>query len=291
MSNCIMPFSLKDAPALIERLLPVQKLSAEVFKERQAGPGQTLTALGSFWKGRKPLILSKACILGCLLPATDDLKRDLEIFEKLMAMDDESFVARCPRRPRPKEILATLSLTRISDYFTVSPPGVLPESAPVDWSKPEYADVKVAGCEDLSELERRRLEVQMLPKAPYRERVEAAKRPEEVMETVHDHIWDAVNAHLGTSVHSFPDLVEQLGVMRFGHRPCVADTFCGSGQIPFEAARLGCDVYASDLNPVACMLTWGCFNLIGGSNESRDQLARDQQQVVHQVRSEMDRLR
>jgi putative DNA methylase len=43
--------------------------------------------------------------------------------------------------------------------------------------------------------------------------------------------------------------------MRFGHRPRVADTFSGSGQIPFEAARLGCDVYASDLNPVACMLT------------------------------------
>ena len=52
--------------------------------------------------------------------------------------------------------------------------------------------------------------------------------------------------------------------MRFGHRPRVADTFCGSGQIPFEAARLGCDVYASDLNPVACMLTWGAFNIVGG---------------------------
>ena len=33
MSNCITPFSLKDAPALIERLLPVQKLSAEAYKE------------------------------------------------------------------------------------------------------------------------------------------------------------------------------------------------------------------------------------------------------------------
>jgi hypothetical protein len=29
MSNCITPFSLKDAPALIERLLPAQKLSVE----------------------------------------------------------------------------------------------------------------------------------------------------------------------------------------------------------------------------------------------------------------------
>jgi putative DNA methylase len=259
MSNCITPFSLKDAPALIERLLPVQKLSAEAYKEQMANVGKTLTALGSYWKGRKPLILNKACILGCLLPATDDLKRDLEIFEKLMAMDDESFVVRWPRRPRPKEILATLNLACISDYFTVSMTSVLPESAPVDWSKPEYASVQVEWRADLSELERRRLEAQMLPRVPYRQKVEAAKRPEEVIDTVHNHIWDAVNDHLGTSAYSFPELVEQLGIMRFGHRSRVADTFCGSGQIPFEAARLGCDVYASDLNPVACMLTWGAF--------------------------------
>ena len=120
----VTPFSLKDAPALIERLLPVQKLSAEAYKEQMAVQGKTLTALGSYWKGRKPLILNKACILGCLLPATDDPARDLEIFEKLMAMDDESFVVRWKRRPKPKEILGTLSIARIADYFTVEPDGV-----------------------------------------------------------------------------------------------------------------------------------------------------------------------
>ena len=40
MSQSVIPFSLKDAPALIERLLPVQKLSAEVYKEQKAGAGQ-----------------------------------------------------------------------------------------------------------------------------------------------------------------------------------------------------------------------------------------------------------
>ena len=290
MSNCITPLSLKNAPALIERLLPVQKLSAEAYKEQMAGSGKTLTALGSYWKGRKPLILNKACILGCLLPATDDPAHDLEIFEKLMAMDDESFVTRWKRRPRPKEILATLSIARIADYFTVTPEGVLPASAPVDWSKPEYATVKVTWRADCSELERRRLEAQMLPKAPYREWVDQAQRPEEVMDTVHDHIWDAVNDHLGTSAHAFPELVEQLGIMRFGHRPRVADTFCGSGQIPFEAARLGCDVYASDLNPVACLLTWGAFNIVGGSEASREKLAQDQLKLVRRVQAEIDKL-
>src|SRR3954449_11472014 len=117
MSHGVTPLSLKDAPALIERLLPVQKLSAEAYKEQMAVHGKTLTALGSYWKGRKPLILNKACILGCLLPATDNPKRDLEIFEKLMAMDDESFVARAKRRAKPREIIGTLAISRISDYF------------------------------------------------------------------------------------------------------------------------------------------------------------------------------
>jgi len=289
MTDTITPLALKDAPALIERLLPVQKLSAEAYKEQMAGSGKTLTALGSYWKGRKPLILAKACILGCLLPATDDVTRDLEIFEKLMAMDDESFAVRRKSRFRPKEILAKLSITRIADYFASEPEGILPESSPVDWSNPDYKKVKVVWHSDLKELERRRIEGQMLPKVPYRERVSAAKRAEEV-DTVHDHIWAAVNAHLRTNAHSFPELVEQLGVMRYGHLPRIADTFCGSGQIPFEAARLGCDVYSSDLNPVACMLTWGALNIIGGSPESREKLSKDHQGLARRVQAEIDEL-
>lgn len=200
--NEIVPYSLKDAPSLIEKLLPVQKLSAEVYKERKAGSNQTLTALGSYWRGRKPLILIKACLLGCILPASDNLKRDLEIFEKLMAMDDISLKKRL------------------------------------------------------------RLDTeQNLPLCSYRKIIEVSKRPEEIISIVHNHIWAEVNEYLGTTANSFCELVDQLGKMRFGHRPRLADTFSGSGQIPFEAARLGCDVYASDLNPIACMLTWSTFNI------------------------------
>jgi putative DNA methylase len=286
----VTPFSLKDAPSLIEHLFPVQKLSAEAYKEQMAGSGKTLTALGSYWKGRKPLVLAKACILGSLVPATEDPARDLEIFEKLMAMDDESFVIRWKRRPKPKEVLGTLSIANIADYFTMEPEGILPAVAPVDWSNPAYDDVKVTWRADLTEMERRRIEAQILPKTPYRERVGQAQRPEEVMDTVHDHIWDAVNAHLGTSAQSFPELIEHLGIMRYGHRPQVADTFCGSGQIPFEAARLGCDVCASDLNPIACMLTWGAFHIVGGAKESREKLAVEQEDLMHGVQTEIEAL-
>ena len=36
--------------------------------------------------------------------------------------------------------------------------------------------------------------------------------------------------------------------------PVVVDPFAGGGSIPLEAQRLGCEVFASDLNPVACLI-------------------------------------
>src|ERR1700730_11422942 len=92
----LAPFSLKDAPCFIESQFPVGRLSAEAYKERKAGAGQTLTSLGSYWKGRKPLVLVRACILASLLPVSDDPESGLEMFEALMAMDHQGLSRRSP---------------------------------------------------------------------------------------------------------------------------------------------------------------------------------------------------
>ena len=39
-----------------------------------------------------------------------------------------------------------------------------------------------------------------------------------------------------------------------GEAPLVVDPFAGGGSIPLEALRLGCEAFASDLNPVACLI-------------------------------------
>jgi hypothetical protein len=84
-------------------------------------------------------------------------------------------------------------------------------------------------------------------------------------------------------------LIEQLGIMRFGHRPRVADTFCGSGQIAFEAARLGCDVYASDLNPwLACSL--GVRSTSSVVPAERVNLQRIKHGIGSRVQAEIDQL-
>jgi hypothetical protein len=69
----VVPFSLRDAPSLIEKAWPTAKISAETQRERNAAQAQTLTGLGSYWKGRKPLVLTRACVLASLMPATDNL--------------------------------------------------------------------------------------------------------------------------------------------------------------------------------------------------------------------------
>jgi len=47
------------------------------------------------------------------------------------------------------------------------------------------------------------------------------------------------------------------GLVKAAHpeeTPLVVDPFAGGGSIPLEALRLGCEAFASDLNPVACLI-------------------------------------
>jgi adenine-specific DNA methylase len=54
---------------------------------------------------------------------------------------------------------------------------------------------------------------------------------------------------------SFLEMARALiRVAQDGDAPLVADPFAGAGSIPLEAARLGCEVFASDLNPVSALI-------------------------------------
>ena len=263
ITTTLTPLALKDAPALIETVFPAQKVSFEAQSERKAVAAQTLTGLGSYWKGRKPLILVRAIVLGSLLPPTDDAEADLVIFEKLMAFDDESLARRA---------LAAnaYSATTLQEVIPISDPERYFSGR--GWRRDITDDDKLV-------LYHRALATL----SNYEEKANLGKRPEEADQNwLYAPVWAEVNrhyAHLGVNVRSLPELVEHFGILRYGHRPRVGDTFSGGGSIPFEAARIGCDAYASDLNPVACMLTWGALNVIGAPAEQRAALEDAQQKV------------
>jgi putative DNA methylase len=295
----LQPFALKDAPSLIEAVFPAQKVSFEAQRERKAGAGQTLTALGSYWKGRKPLILVRAIVLGSLLPQTDDAEKDLEIFEKLMAFDEGGLARRAPKIS-PAEIARRIELAAPWSYFAASFKGDPEDEEEIEGAQfpldvDDYPGLRIRWLRDIApEAKLDLLSRALATYGTYEERAGICKRPEEMdQDELYEPIWPAVNAHLGylgIDAHSHSQLVEQLGILRFGHRPKIGDAFCGGGSIPFEAARLGCDVYASDLNPIACMLTWGALNIIGAPLEKRAEIERAQREVTEAVDREITAL-
>ncbi|HCT3226643.1 TPA: DUF1156 domain-containing protein [Enterobacter hormaechei] len=297
----LIPFALKDTPALIEAAFPSQKVSYESQRERKAGPGQLLTSLGSYWKGRKPLFLVRAILFGTLLPTTSDTEKDLEILEMLLGMDDESLAKRAMsiNLIKPADIAEKVIIPQPWKYFSHNIKKDDPHfsdingiSFPCDTNE---LGIKVRwnkGIDERDKIEILRKFIAQIEK--YEDKSNLGKRPEEVeQEWLYSHIWSRVNSHLGKfgiSAKSHHELVEQLGILRFGHRPVVGDTFSGGGSIPFEAARVGCDVYASDLNPVACMLTWSALNIIGAEKDMRSQIEEWQHEVSTKVETEISNL-
>lgn len=282
----------EGAEAIIERFWPAQKLSMEAQKERKAVQGQTLTALGSYWKGRKPLILVRACILGALLPTSDDPVADLAVFETLMHIDDEALAVR-DRTTKVAEI-ARLALDAGLITSTDLPHHFVVKGREAGRSICDIEEAVAAGRlnwnPSLDPAVRRELTGKTLATLPYMIRVGRARRPEELPESDFEYIWPKVNAHLGTTATNFDELILQLGDERFGRRPRIADAFAGGGSIPFEAARLGCETYASDLNPVACMLTWAGINVVGADAERQRTFRDVQGQIVAEVEAAVSAL-
>src|SRR6266850_7985997 len=67
-------------------------------------------------------------------------------------------------------------------------------------------------------------------------------------------IGDFANWDLAAN-RSYLDVSRALVKAAHGEEPpLVVDPFAGGGSIPLEALRLGCETFASDLNPVACLI-------------------------------------
>lgn len=250
--------------SFIEVQFPVSKISKESYKERKANLGQTLTGLGKWW-GRKPLILVRATILGLLLPSTNDPIKDREVFLKLLTMDDEGLYKRKVKSISTKDIYNFLEKKERNEYFVLDAKGNPRYIKGITNSQKEY-------------LQKRCFEI-----LSYDEKLTLCCRPEEVYNVISKIEWKEINDHLGTNADSLPSLIHELGQKRFGHTPLVGDCFAGGGSIPFEAARIGCEAYTSDLNPVACLLNWANLNVLSKSDKEIEKLRAFQQKVYDEV--------
>jgi putative DNA methylase len=282
----------------IETQFPIARLSAESYKERKATNSQTLTGLGRWW-GRKPLILVRASILGMLMPASGNSKKDRAIFLKVLTMDDDGTIQRWkPNDQFNVSELAQLITAKEQEKWDDLKMQVEAAQEKVaalrlavkklskgDPSVKADARSRAAAAADEFEMVvmalrvyREELQTRAFQSLPYPDRIARCERPENIDGPTNT-AWAEINAHLGTTANSLPELIDQLGRRHFGHTPRVGDSFCGGGSIPFEAARIGCEAFGSDLNPVAGLLTWADLNLLGGGKEVQEQISRVQEEV------------
>ena len=248
----------------IEEQFPVSRVSKESYKERKAGASQTLTSLGKWW-GRKPLVLVRAAIIGLLMPVSSDPLKDREIFLKIMTMDDGGLWQR-----RSKAIPAKVLRTHLTES---------------EWNELIYdreGHKKRTWSNGLSPQEKEGVLRRAFERMSYDEKLTYCDRPEQI-DGPSPEAWEEINNHLGTRASNLQELVVELGRRRFGKIPRVGDAFCGGGSIPFEAARLGCEAYGSDLNPVAALLTWASIHLIGGGQEVQQRVRKAQEKAFAAV--------
>lgn len=252
--------------SFIETQFPVSRLSKESQKERKSNTSQTLTGLGKWW-GRKPLVLCRATILGLLLPATDDAQGDRACFLALLTMDDDGLLRRFKGLETKvvRELATPEEISELDGYN---------DAWRGESDKDERRRLKEAWTDFRADLERR-----IFLRLPYDEQIAFCHRPENI-DGPSPEAWEKINAHLGTTASTLPELVREVGQRRFGRVPRVGDAFCGGGSIPFEAARIGCETHASDLNPVAALLTWSSLNIIGGGSRVAEKV-RDAQAEIY----------
>lgn len=215
-----------------------------------------------------------------LMPASADPKRDRDIFLKILTMDDDGAWQRC-KGDIPASVWREAAPPDIrEEYFGARgfKQGVTDE---------DKADICRRIWDSLTPKEQQELDDQRRRPVPdraefdalsYAERIRHCERPENV-EGPNATAWAEINAHLNTTARSLTELVEQLGQRTFGHAPRVGDAFCGGGSIPFEAARIGCAAFGSDLNPVAGLLTWASLNLLGGGKAVQEAVRLAQEAV------------
>lgn len=271
--------------SFIEVQFPVSKVSKESYKERKAVQGQTLTGLGKWW-GRKPLILVRATILGLLMPATDAPKKDREIYLKILMMDNDGLLKR-KNKPLSKEtILENITFKDLKNYFEVPIDLFSTETNPNRrLKKAESKDIEIKAS--LSIEQKGELQKIAYLGLSYDDKLEYALRTEET-KLEDENSWKAINEHLGTNASNLQEVVQQLGLKKYGYVPTVGDCFAGGGSIPFEAARMGLNSFGSDLNPVAGLLTWSALNISGSTYEEVEKLKNFQLTVFNKAKAIID---
>lgn len=228
---------------LIEVDLPIARISAHARREKSIRHGHISTL--HIWWARRPLAACRAVILASLWPDPVDLTE--------WATEGEQVLT--PRGSKSGEGI----IIRPGRFLTEA------RQRMARWAQ---IGLSKASIESASRL----VAVQRDPSL--------LDDPQQLRTALLDFIadfanWDnsTVKEFLDTSRALTQAAHEALGGAS-GTRPLLVDPFAGGGSIPLEGLRVGADVFASDLNPVAVLLNKTMLDYIQSMETHRSRQRR-----------------
>ena len=249
---------------LIEGNFPCQQVGAETRRERSTGLAPAPNRLHVWW-ARRPLTASRAAVLGSILPSdvdTDVFLKELGIVKKQVAIGGQFWTItgkncnliesegnaeyipfsdkmmsalnkECARRQAMREKLEKVSALYPEVTDDPSYKNWMNDNLPIDFTPTLSIGTQFPV-------------------------ITMAANPAATNERLDFATSEFVKNALGSEIRL--DDEDRYGYDRAYSNPCapidngsvtVLDPTAGGGAIPFEALRLGCNVIANDLNPVA----------------------------------------
>ena len=140
------------------------------------------------------------------MPASGDPRKGREVFLALLTMDDEGLRRRKSRNIPLKEMYRRFGEAERPRWFTRTSTA----------EAPKLKATKAVGKREV----RAQMQALLFERMSYDEKLRWCDRPEH-LDGPSPEAWQAINAHLGTSAASLPELVRELGERRFGRVPRV----------------------------------------------------------------------
>ena len=211
-------------PAACKRLaevdFPIAEVSRHAAREKSIRHGHPSTL--HLWWARRPLASSRAVLMALLLPDPCD-KACPEEFRQAATREIKRFAAYVTQTVGGAErLVADLR----SDLYGKD--RQKKQAAQHEANRRQQAWSKATNTKDWSPLQIRAALLQLVASGSS-------------WNFAADETFIKAARNLVRAVH--PD-----------ETPLVVDPFAGGGSIPLEALRLGCETFASDLNPVACLI-------------------------------------
>ena len=250
---------------LIEGNFPCQQVGAETRRERGASSALPPINFLHVWWARRPLTASRAAVLGSILPAdadTDEFVKKLGMVKKQVNIDGQYWTL-------VGKNLELIERDGENEYISYSPKfstalekertrrkKMREKLEKIKEAVPEVTDDPI-----YKEWVKDNLDINYIPIFSSKKEfpvITSAANPAATNDRLNFSTSDIVKSALGEEIRL--DNEDRYGYDRAYSSPCspvnkgtitVLDPTAGGGAIPFEAIRLGCNVIANDLNPVA----------------------------------------